>query len=156
GGCEYVDIAETLAIERAQKLFHAEFANVQPHSGSQANQAVYQAVLKPGDVLLGMSLAHGGHLPPRAGRGPAGQLYQAYHYGLNASEEIDYDQVEHLAKGHKPKLIVAGASAYSLVIDWKRFRKIADGVGAYLMADMAHYAGLIAAGVYPSPVGIAD
>ncbi len=156
GGCEYVDVAEMLAIERARKLFHAEYANVQPHSGSQANQAVYHAVLKPGDVMLGMSLAHGGHLTHGATVNLSGKLYQAYHYGLDANEEIDYDQVEHLAKGHKPKLIVAGASAYSLVIDWKRFRKIADRVGAYLLADIAHYAGLIAAGLYPSPVGIAD
>jgi glycine hydroxymethyltransferase len=156
GGCEYVDIAEQLAIDRAKKLFHAEYANVQPHSGSQANQAVYNAVLKPGDVMLGMSLAHGGHLTHGAAVNISGKLYQTFHYGLNEHEEIDYDQVEHLAKGHKPKLIVAGASAYSLIIDWKRFRKIADSVGAYFMADMAHYAGLVAAGVYPSPVGIAD
>src|SRR5262245_5735857 len=156
GGCEYVDVAERLAIERAKKLFHAEYANVQPHSGSQANQAVYNAVLKPGDVLLGMSLAHGGHLTHGSPVNFSGRLYQAFHYGLNEREEIDYEQVEHLAKGHKPKLIVAGASAYSLVIDWKRLRKIADSVGAYFMADIAHYAGLIAAGLYPSPVGVAD
>jgi glycine hydroxymethyltransferase len=156
GGCEYVDIAETLAIERAKKLFGCEYANVQPHSGSQANQAVYNSVLKPGDVILGMSLAHGGHLTHGAAVNQSGKLYQAFHYGLNEREEIDYDQVEHLAKGHKPKLIVTGASAYSLRIDWKAFRAIADSVGAYLMADIAHYAGLVAAGVYPSPVGIAD
>ncbi len=156
GGCEYVDVAEELAIERAKKLFHAEYANVQPHSGSQANQAVYMAVLKPGDVMLGMSLAHGGHLTHGASVNVSGRLYQAFHYGLDEREEIDYEQVEHLAKGHKPKLIVAGGSAYSLAIDWKRFRKIADAVGAYLMADIAHPAGLIAAGLYPSPVGIAD
>ena len=156
GGCEYVDIAEELAIERAKKLFGAEYANVQPHSGSQANQAVYAAVMKPGDVMLGMSLAHGGHLTHGSAVNFSGKIYQAFHYGLDEHEEIDYDQVEHLAKGHKPKLIVAGGSAYSLTIDWKRFRKIADGVGARLMADIAHPAGLVAAGLYPSPVGIAD
>ncbi|MGH8681175.1 MAG: serine hydroxymethyltransferase [Burkholderiales bacterium] len=156
GGCEYVDIAEELAIERAKRLFHADYANVQPHSGSQANQAVYQAVLKPGDVILGMSLAHGGHLTHGSAVNFSGRLYQAFYYGLDGREEIDYEQVEHLAKGHKAKLIVAGASAYSLTIDWKRFRRIADSVGAYLMADIAHPAGLIAAGLYPSPIGIAD
>jgi len=156
GGCEYVDVAEELAISRAKKLFRAEYANVQPHSGSQANQAVYNAVLKPGDVMLGMSLAHGGHLTHGAAVNISGKLYEAFYYGVDAREEIDYEQVEHLAKGHKPKLIIAGASAYSLIIDWKRFRKIADSVGAYFMADIAHYAGLIAAGLYPSPVGIAD
>jgi glycine hydroxymethyltransferase len=156
GGCEYVDVAEELAIERAKKLFGAEYANVQPHSGSQANQAVYHAVLKPGDVMLGMSLAHGGHLTHGASVNLSGKLYQAFFYGLNEREEIDYEQVEHLAKGHKPKLIVAGGSAYSLTIDWKRFRKIADSVGARLMADIAHPAGLVAAGLYPSPIGIAD
>jgi glycine hydroxymethyltransferase len=156
GGCEYVDVAEELAIERAKKLFGAEYANVQPHSGAQANQAVYMAVMKPGDVLLGMSLAHGGHLTHGSPVNFSGRLYQAFHYGLNDREEIDYEQVEHLAKGHKPKLIVAGGSAYALTIDWKRFRKIADSVGARLMADIAHPAGLVAAGLYPSPVGIAD
>jgi len=156
GGCEYVDIAEALAIERAKKLFHCEYANVQPHSGSQANQAVYAAVLKPGDCVLGMSLAHGGHLTHGSTVNFSGRLYQAFHYGLDDREEIDYEQAEHLAKGHKVKLIVAGASAYALTIDWKRFRKIADSVGAYLMADIAHPAGLVAAGLYPSPVGIAD
>jgi glycine hydroxymethyltransferase len=156
GGCEYVDIAEELAIERAKKLFGAEYANVQPHSGSQANQAVYAAVMKPGDVMLGMSLAHGGHLTHGSAVNFSGKIYQAFYYGLDEHEEIDYDQVEHLAKGHKPKLIVAGGSAYSLTIDWKRFRRIADGVGARLMADIAHPAGLVAAGLYPSPVGIAD
>jgi glycine hydroxymethyltransferase len=155
GGCEYVDVAEELAIARAKILFDCEYANVQPHSGSQANQAVYNAVLKPGDVILGMSLAHGGHLTHGATVNQSGKLYQAFYYGLDEHEEIDYEQIEHLAKGHKPKLIVAGASAYSLRIDWKRFRKIADSVNAYLMADMAHYAGLVAAGVYPSPMGIA-
>ena len=156
GGCEYVDVAEQLAIDRAKALFHAEYANVQPHSGSQANQAVYVSVLKPGDTILGMSLAHGGHLTHGASVNISGKLYNAIQYGLNAKEEIDYDQVQALALEHKPKMIVAGASAYSLVIDWKRFRAIADSVGAYLFVDMAHYAGLIAAGIYPSPVGIAD
>jgi glycine hydroxymethyltransferase len=156
GGCECVDVAETLAIERAKKLFGAEYANVQPHSGSQANQAVYHAVMKPGDVMLGMSLADGGHLTHGSTANFSGRLYQAFYYGLNEREEIDYEQVEHLAKGHKPKLIVAGGSAYSLAIDWKRFRRIADSVGARLMADIAHPAGLVAAGLYPSPVGIAD
>jgi glycine hydroxymethyltransferase len=156
GGCEYVDVVEALAIERATKLFGCEYANVQPHSGSQANHAVYAAVLRPGDVLLGMSLAHGGHITHGAAINLSGKIYQAFYYGLDEREAIDYEQVEHLAKGHKAKLIVAGASAYSLQIDWKRFRKIADSVGAYLLADIAHYAGLIAAGVYPSPIGIAD
>ncbi|MCL4799681.1 MAG: serine hydroxymethyltransferase [Burkholderiales bacterium] len=156
GGCEFVDVAETLAVERARKLFHAEYVNVQPHSGAQANQAVMSAVLEPGDVVLGMSLAHGGHLTHGTAVNFSGRLYQAFAYGLNDKEEIDYEQVEHLAKGHKPKLIIAGASAYSLAIDWKAFRRIADAVGALLMADIAHYSGLIAAGYYPSPVGIAD
>jgi glycine hydroxymethyltransferase len=156
GGCEFVDVAEELAIERARKLFHAEYANVQPHSGSQANQAVYHAVMKPGDVMLGMSLAHGGHLTHGAAVNFSGRIYQAFFYGLDEREEIDYEQLEHLAKGHKPKLIVAGGSAYALAIDWKRFRRIADSVGARLMADIAHPAGLVAAGLYPSPVGIAD
>jgi len=156
GGCEYVDVAEQLAIDRAKSLFGAEYVNVQPHSGSQANQAVYTSVLKPGDTILGMSLAHGGHLTHGASVNISGKLYSAIQYGLNAKEEIDYDQVQSLANQHKPRMIVAGASAYALVIDWKRFRAIADSVGAYLFVDMAHYAGLIAAGVYPSPVGIAD
>src|SRR5487761_1916990 len=156
GGCEFVDVAEQLPIDRAKALFGAEYANVQPHSGSQANQAVYVSVLKPGDTILGMSLAHGGHLTHGASVNISGKLYNAIQYGLNAKEEIDYDQVQTLANEHKPKMIVAGASAYALVIDWKRFRAIADSVGAYLFVDMAHYAGLIAAGVYPSPVGIAD
>ncbi len=156
GGCEFVDIAEKLAIERARALFGAEYVNVQPHSGSQANQGVYVSVLKPGDTILGMSLAHGGHLTHGASVNISGKLYHAVQYGLNDKEEIDYEQVQALANEHKPKMIVAGASAYSLVIDWKRFRAIADSVGAYLFADMAHYAGLVAAGVYPSPVGIAD
>ncbi len=156
GGCEYVDIAEQLAIDRAKALFGAEYANVQPHSGSQANQAVYASVLKPGDTILGMSLAHGGHLTHGASVNISGKLYNAITYGLNDKEEIDYDAVQKLANEHKPKMIVAGASAYALVIDWKRFRAIADSVGAYLFVDMAHYAGLVAAGYYPNPVGIAD
>ena len=156
GGCEYVDMAEQLAIDRVKSLFGAEYANVQPHSGSQANQAVYMSVLKPGDTILGMSLAHGGHLTHGASVNASGKLYNAILYGLDDKEEIDYDQVQALATEHKPKMIVAGASAYSLVMDWKRFREIADSVGAYLFVDMAHYAGLVAAGVYPSPVGIAD
>ncbi len=156
GGCEYVDVAEQLALDRVKKLFGAEYANVQPNSGSQANQAVYMSVLKPGDTILGMSLAHGGHLTHGASVSSSGKLYHAIHYGLNEKEEIDYDAVQQLANEHKPKMIVAGASAYALVIDWKRFRAIADSVGAYLFVDMAHYAGLIAAGYYPSPVGIAD
>ncbi|MFA5915272.1 MAG: serine hydroxymethyltransferase [Burkholderiales bacterium] len=156
GGCAQVDVAETLAIERAKQLFGAAYANVQPHSGSQANQAVYMAALKPGDAILGMSLAHGGHLTHGAAVNVSGKLYHAYAYGLNADELIDFDEVERLAREHKPRMIVAGASAYSRVIDWKRFRSIADAVGAYLMADVAHYAGLIATGLYPSPIGIAD
>ncbi len=157
GGCEYVDIVEQLAIDRAKSLFHAEYANVQPHSGSQANAAVYMAMLKPGDTILGMSLAHGGHLTHGASVNFSGKIYHAVTYGLKPdTEEIDYDEVERLAHEHKPRMIVAGASAYSLVIDWKRFRHIADSVGAWLFVDMAHYAGLIAAGLYPSPVGIAD
>src|SRR3954471_23530511 len=156
GGCEYVDMAESLALERAKKLFGAPWANVQPHSGSQANQAVYTAVLKPGDTLLGMSLAHGGHLTHGASVNLSGKLYRAVGYGLNAKEEIDYDQVRDLAREHKPRMVVAGASAYSLRADWKKFREIADEVGAMLMVDMAHYAGLVAVGLYPTPVGIAD
>src|SRR3954453_18695190 len=152
GGCEYVDMAETLAIERAKKLFGAPWANVQPHSGSQANQAVYTAVLKPGDTILGMSLAHGGHLTHGSPVNLSGKLYRIVSYGLDQDEVIDYAQVERLAREHKPKLIVAGASAYSLVIDWKRFRAIADSIGGPLMVDMAHYAGLVAAGLYPSPI----
>ncbi|MBZ0095416.1 MAG: serine hydroxymethyltransferase [Sulfuricella sp.] len=157
GGCEYVDVAEQLAIDRVKALFGAEYANVQPHSGSQANQAVYMAVLQPGDTILGMSLAHGGHLTHGASVNLSGKLYKAVTYGLDPkTEAIDYDEVERLAHEQKPKMIVAGASAYSLIIDWKRFRKIADSVGAYFFVDMAHYAGLIAAGLYPNPVGIAD
>jgi glycine hydroxymethyltransferase len=157
GGCEHVDAAEQLAIDRAKALFGAEYANVQPHSGSQANAAVYLSVLKPGDTILGMSLAHGGHLTHGAAVNFSGKVFHAITYGLNQkTEEIDYDEVQRLALEHKPRMIVAGASAYALVIDWKRFRKIADSVGAYLFVDMAHYAGLVAAGLYPSPVGIAD
>ncbi len=156
GGCEYVDIAETLAIERAKKLFGADWANVQPHSGSQANQSVYVTLLKPGDTVLGMSLAHGGHLTHGSPVNLSGKLYNFVSYGLNASEEIDYDAAERIALEHRPKLIVTGASAYSLAIDWQRFRAIADQCGALLMADIAHYAGMVAVGLYPSPVGIAD
>ncbi len=156
GGCEFVDIAENIAIERAKRLFGAPWANVQPHSGSQANQAVYASALKPGDTLLGMSLAHGGHLTHGSPVNLSGKLYRVVSYGLNENEEIDYDAAEKTALREKPKLIVAGASAYSRVIDWRRFRAIADQCGALLMADMAHYAGLVAAGLYPSPVGVAD
>ena len=156
GGCEYVDMAETLAIERAKKLFGTAWANVQPHSGSQANQAVYTAVLKPGDTIMGMSLAMGGHLTHGSPVNLSGRLYRIVSYGLDAREEIDYDAAEKIALAEKPKLIVTGASAYSLAIDWQRFRAIADKVGALLMADIAHYAGLIAVGLYPSPIGVAD
>jgi len=156
GGCEYVDLAESLAIERAKKLFGAPWANVQPHSGSQANQSVYTAVLKPGETIMGMALASGGHLTHGSPVNLSGKLYRIVSYGLNAKEEIDYDAAEKLALAEKPRLIVTGASAYSRVIDWKRFRAIADKCGALLMADIAHYAGLIAVGLYPSPIGIAD
>ena len=157
GGCEHVDVVETLAIERAKELFGADYANVQPHSGSQANAAVYMALLQPGDTVLGMSLAHGGHLTHGASVSFSGRMYNAVQYGLNAETgEIDYDEVERLADEHKPKLIMAGFSAYSRVVDWQRFRDIADKVGAYFVVDMAHVAGLVAAGVYPSPVQIAD
>ena len=157
GGCQYVDVAEQLAIDRAKALFGAGYANVQPHSGAQANQAVFYATLHPGDTILGMSLGHGGHLTHGAQVNMSGRYFDAVTYGLHPeTEEIDYAEVEELAHVKKPKLIVAGASAYSLVIDWKRFRAIADKVGALFMADIAHYAGLIAAGFYPSPVGIAD
>ena len=155
GGCEYVDMAESIAIERAKKLFGAPWANVQPHSGSQANQSVYTAALKPGDTLLGMSLAMGGHLTHGSPVNLSGKLYRIVSYGLNQKEEIDYDAAEKIAMAEKPKLIVTGASAYSLAIDWKRFRAIADKCGALLMADIAHYAGLIATGLYPSPIGVA-
>src|SRR5210317_1319916 len=157
GGCEYVDKAEQLAIDRVKKLFSADYANVQPHSGSQANSAVYLALLQPGDTILGMSLAHGGHLTHGSKVSSSGKLYNAIQYGLDESTgEIDYGQVEALAKEHQPKMIVAGFSAYSRVVDWQRFRDIADSVGAWLFVDMAHVAGLIAAGIYPSPVQIAD
>ncbi|GAB4513299.1 MAG: serine hydroxymethyltransferase [Sulfuricaulis sp.] len=157
GGCEYVDVAERLAIERAKQLFGAAYANVQPHSGSQANAAVYMALLNPGDHVLGMSLAHGGHLTHGAKVNFSGKIYNAAQYGLDEKTgEIDYAQVERLAQEHKPKMIVAGFSAYSRVVDWQRFRDIADKVGAYLFVDMAHVAGLVAAGIYPNPVSIAD
>jgi glycine hydroxymethyltransferase len=157
GGCEFVDIAETLAIERAKQLFGAAYANVQPHSGSQANAAVYFALLNPGDTILGMSLDHGGHLTHGAKVNFSGKFFKAVQYGLVAETGIiDYDQVERLAQEHRPKMIVAGFSAYSRVIDWARFRAIADSVGAYLFVDMAHVAGLIAAGEYPNPVPFAD
>lgn len=152
GGCYYVDQIEQIAIDRLKQVFGAEYANVQPHSGSQANQAVYFAVLKPGDTVLGMSLAHGGHLTHGSPVNLSGKLFNFISYGLTDVEAIDYDEVERLAMEHKPKLVVAGASAYSLKIDFKRFREIADKCGALLMVDMAHYAGLIAAGVYPNPV----
>jgi glycine hydroxymethyltransferase len=157
GGCEYVDVAEQLAIDRAKALFDADYANVQPHSGSQANAAVYMALCQPGDTVLGMSLAHGGHLTHGAKPNFSGKIYNAVQYGLNPETgEIDYEEVERLAREHKPKMIVAGFSAYSRVVDWQRFRDISDEVGAYLFVDMAHVAGLIAAGLYPSPVQIAD
>jgi glycine hydroxymethyltransferase len=156
GGCYYVDQIEQIAIDRLKELFGAEYANVQPHSGSQANQAVYFAVLKPGDTVLGMSLAHGGHLTHGSPVNLSGKLFNFVSYELDEKEVIDYVAVERLAMEHKPKLIVAGASAYSLAIDFKRFKEIADKCGALLMVDMAHYAGLIAAGVYPNPVPHAD
>jgi glycine hydroxymethyltransferase len=156
GGCEYVDIVENLAIERAKTLFNAGYANVQAHSGSQANSAVFLALLKPGDTLLGMSLADGGHLTHGAAVSSSGRIYNAVQYGLNSETgEIDYQQVEELALQHKPKLIIAGFSAYSRIVNWQLMRDIADKIGAYLMVDMAHVAGLVAAGVYPSPVNIA-
>ncbi len=157
GGCEFVDIAEQLAIDRAKQLFQADYANVQPHSGSQANTAVYMALLQPGETILGMSLAHGGHLTHGAKVNFSGKLYNAIQYGLNNDTgEIDYEQVEALTLEHKPKMIMSGFSAYSRVVDWQRLRDIADLVNAYLVADMAHVAGPIAAGLYPSPVQIAD
>jgi glycine hydroxymethyltransferase len=157
GGCEYVDRAETLAIDRAKELFSADYANVQPHSGSQANAAVFLALLEPGDTILGFSLAHGGHLTHGSHVSFSGKLYNAVQYGLNVETgEIDYEEVERLALEHKPKMIIAGFSAYSQIMDWQRFRDIADKVGAYLLVDMAHVAGLVAAGVYPNPVQIAD
>jgi glycine hydroxymethyltransferase len=157
GGCEYVDDSETLAIERAKELFGADYANVQPHSGSQANAAAYMALCAPGDTVLGMSLAEGGHLTHGSKVNFSGKLYNAVQYGLDAETgEIDYDEVQALATEHKPKMIVAGFSAYSRVVDWQRFRDIADSVGAYLMVDMAHVAGLVATGHYPNPVPLAD
>ena len=157
GGCEYVDVAEDLAVERAKALFGADYANVQPHSGSQANAAVYMALIQPGDTILGMSLDAGGHLTHGARPNFSGKIYHAVQYGLNTSTGlIDYDQVEALAREHRPKIVVAGFSAYSRTVDWERFRAIADAVGAYLFVDMAHVAGLVAAGIYPSPVHIAD
>lgn len=157
GGCEFVDIAEQLAIDRVKELFGADYANVQPHSGSQANAAAYAAMIQPGDVVLGMSLAHGGHLTHGSPVNFSGKLYRFLSYGLHSETGlIDYDRVERLAQDHRPKLIVSGFSAYSRVVDWKRLRKIADSVGAYLMADIAHVAGLIAVGLYPSPVALAD
>jgi glycine hydroxymethyltransferase len=157
GGCEFVDVAEQLAIERVKRLFGADYANVQPHSGSQANAAVYFALLQPGDTILGMSLADGGHLTHGAKVNFSGKIFNAVQYGLNPQTgEIDYEQVEALAREHRPKMVVAGFSAYSLQVDWQRFRDIADAVGALLFVDMAHPAGLIAAGIYPNPVPIAD
>jgi len=156
GGCTYVDQIEQLAMDRLKELFNAEYANVQPHSGSQANQAVYFAVLNPGDTVLGMSLSDGGHLTHGSPVNISGKLYNFISYGLNKEESIDYEAVAQLAVTHKPKLIIAGASAYSLEIDFKKFREIADSIGAYLMVDMAHYAGLIAADQYPSPIPYAD
>ena len=157
GGCEYVDVAEQLAIDRAKKLFDAAYANVQPHSGSQANAAVYMALCKPGDTVLGMSLDHGGHLTHGASVNFSGKIYNAVQYGLNEDTgEIDYEQVAALAREHKPAMIVAGFSAYSLIIDWQKFREIADEVGAHLLVDMAHVAGLVAVGLYPNPVPYAD
>lgn len=157
GGCEYVDVAEQLAIDRAKELFGADYANVQPHSGSQANAAVYLALLQPGDTILGMSLAHGGHLTHGSKVSASGKIYNSVSYGLNAETgEIDYDEVERLAKEHQPKMVIAGFSAYSRIVDWQRFRDIADSIGAYLLVDMAHVAGLVAAGIYPNPVQIAD
>ena len=157
GGCEYVDKAEQLAIDRAKKLFGADYANVQPHSGSQANAAVFMALCSPGDTVLGMSLAHGGHLTHGSHVSFSGKIYNAVQYGLNAETgEVDYEQVAELAREHKPKMIIAGFSAYSKIMDWQKFRDIADEVGAYLFVDMAHVAGLVAAGIYPNPVPIAD
>ncbi len=152
GGCEFVDVAERLAIERVKQLFEADYANVQPHSGSQANQAVYLALLQPGDTILGMSLAHGGHLTHGAKVNISGKLFNAVQYGVDATGQIDYDEMQRLATEHQPKMLVGGFSAYSQVVDWARMRQIADSVGAIFFVDMAHVAGLIAAGVYPSPL----
>ena len=156
GGCEFVDIAEQLAIDRVKKLFGAEAANVQPNSGSQANQGVFFAMLKPGDTIMGMSLAEGGHLTHGMALNMSGKWFNVISYGLTAEEDIDYEQMERLAREHKPKMIIAGASAFSLRIDFERFAKVAKEIGAYFMVDMAHYAGLIAAGEYPNPVPYAD
>lgn len=156
GGCEYVDVVEQLAIDRAKQLFGAAYANVQPHSGSQANSAVYLALLNAGDTILGMSLAHGGHLTHGAKVSSSGKLYNAVQYGIDAHGLIDYDEIERLALEHKPKMIVAGFSAYSKTLDFARFREIADKVGAYLFVDMAHVAGLVATGLYPNPLPYAD
>ena len=156
GGCEFVDVAETLAIERAKKLFDAAFVNVQPHSGSQANSAVYMALLEPHDTILGMSLDHGGHLTHGSKVNFSGKIYNSVQYGVDDDGILDYDQLEELAAQHKPKMIVAGFSAYSRVMDWERFREISDKHGAYLFVDMAHIAGIVAAGLYPNPVPIAD
>lgn len=156
GGCEYVDQVEQLAIDRIKKLYGAEYANVQPHSGSQANQAVYFSILKPGDTIMGMNLGHGGHLTHGSPANLSGKLFKIVPYGLNSQEEIDYDEMELLADKHKPKLIIGGASAYALKFDWERMSKIAKKVGAYFMVDMAHYSGIIAGGVYPNPVPYAD
>jgi len=157
GGCEYVDVAETLAIDRIKRLFKADYANVQPHSGSQANAAAFMALLKPGDTILGMALPHGGHLTHGSKVNFSGKLYNAVEYGVDEQTGlIDYDKLEAIAKEHQPKMIIAGFSAYSQILDWQRFRSIADSVGAYLLVDMAHVAGLIAAGVYPSPIPYAD
>ena len=156
GGCEFVDVAEQLALDRVKQLFGAEAANVQPNSGSQANQAVFLGLAKPGDTILGMSLAMGGHLTHGSSVNMSGRWFNVVSYGLNEKEEIDYDQMERLAHEHKPRIIIAGASAYSLVIDWARFARVAKDVGAIFMVDMAHYAGLIAGGVYPNPVPHAD
>ena len=157
GGCEHVDVAESLAIDRAKELFKADFANVQPHSGSQANMAVYMSLLNPGDTILGMSLSEGGHLTHGAKVNFSGKLYNFISYGLSdKTGEIDYNQLERLALEHKPKMIVGGFSAYSRIADWQKFREISDSVGAYLLVDMAHIAGLVAAGCYPNPVPIAD
>jgi glycine hydroxymethyltransferase len=156
GGCEFVDKAEILAIDRAKQLFGADYANVQPHSGSQANAAVYQALVTPGDTILGMSLAHGGHLTHGSHVNFSGKNYNAIQYGLNEAGTLDYDEIQRLATEHKPKMIIAGFSAYSQVMDWSRFRDIADSVGAYLLVDMAHVAGLVVTGHYPNPVPFAD
>ncbi len=156
GGCENVDVVEQIAIDRAKELFGADYANVQPHSGSNANAAVYLALLEAGDTVLGMSLAHGGHLTHGANVSFSGKTYNAVHYGIDDNGLLDYDEIASLAKEHKPKMIIAGFSAYSQVMDWQKFREIADSVGAYLFVDMAHVAGLVAAGIYPNPVQIAD